>query len=119
MNGSFYKKQLLSLNTDGSYKISEASGSRLVFDPEHPDAIGKGSKKGYVEFPNIILEEELFLLKSNISLYNSLALFLGKEKNVIIHEENFDSYISVFNLTHKKNYDEAILQLETLKLKRY
>ncbi len=81
--------------------------------------IFKLRKQGYVEFPNIILEEELFLLKSNISLYNSLALFLGKEKNVIIHEENFDSYISVFNLTHKKNYDEAILQLETLKLKRY
>lgn len=114
-NGSFYKKQTLLLNTDGSYGISETSKSRLVFDPGHPDALRTGSKKGYVEFPDINLEEELFILKSHILLYNSLASFLSKEKGVIIHEENFDSYVSILNLMQRKKYDEVFLQLETSK----
>ncbi|TGM58929.1 flagellar biosynthesis protein FlgC [Leptospira adleri] len=118
MNGSFYKKQTLLLNTDGSYGISETSKSRLVFDPGHPDALRTGSKKGYVEFPDITLEEELFILKSHILLYNSLVSFLSKEKGVIIHEENFESYVSILNLMQRKRYDEVFLQLETLKMKK-
>ncbi|EMJ46393.1 hypothetical protein QMM42_10265 [Leptospira santarosai] len=116
-SGSFYKKKSLFLNTDGLYVTSEDSKSRLVFDPGHPDAIRRGPKKGYVQFPNITLEEELFELKSHILLYNSLVLFLKKEKNIVIHEENFDNYISVLSLAYKKRHDEIILQLETVKLK--
>jgi len=35
-------------------KIEEdRSPLRLVYDPEHPDAIKTGPKKGYVEYPNV------------------------------------------------------------------
>jgi len=32
---------------------------RLVFDPSHPDAIKIGPKKGYVEYPNVNLVQEM------------------------------------------------------------
>ncbi|MDH4199346.1 MAG: flagellar basal body rod protein FlgC [Spirochaetia bacterium] len=31
----------------------ERTPLRLVYDPEHPDAIKTGTKKGYVEYPNV------------------------------------------------------------------
>lgn len=35
------------------------SPGRLVFDPNHPDAIKFGPKKGYVEYPNVNLVKEM------------------------------------------------------------
>ena len=32
---------------------------RLVYDPTHPDAIKIGPKKGYVEYPNVNLVQEM------------------------------------------------------------
>ncbi|UCB46288.1 MAG: flagellar basal body rod protein FlgC [Spirochaetota bacterium] len=41
-------------------KIEEdRSPLRLVYDPDHPDAIKTGSRKGYVEYPNINVVSEM------------------------------------------------------------
>ncbi len=37
----------------------DMSAGRLVFDPNHPDAIKYGPKKGYVEYPNVNLVKEM------------------------------------------------------------
>jgi len=41
-------------------KIEEdRSPLRLVYDPTHPDAIKTGTKKGYVEYPNVNVVTEM------------------------------------------------------------
>lgn len=41
-------------------KIEEdRSPLRLVYDPDHPDALKTGPKKGYVEFPNVNIVTEM------------------------------------------------------------
>lgn len=37
----------------------DRSPLRLVFDPDHPDAIKTGPKKGYVEYPNVNIVTEM------------------------------------------------------------
>jgi flagellar basal-body rod protein FlgC len=36
-----------------------SSNPRLVYDPTHPDAIKTGPRKGYVEFPNVNIVNEM------------------------------------------------------------
>ncbi len=36
-----------------------ATNPRLVYDPTHPDAIKTGPRKGYVEFPNVNIVNEM------------------------------------------------------------
>jgi flagellar basal-body rod protein FlgC len=36
-----------------------AANPRLVYDPTHPDAIKTGPRKGYVEFPNVNIVNEM------------------------------------------------------------
>ncbi len=41
-------------------KIEEdRSPLRLVYDPDHPDALKTGPKKGYVEYPNVNIVTEM------------------------------------------------------------
>lgn len=37
----------------------DESPLRLVYDPGHPDAIAVGPKKGYVEYPNVNIVQEM------------------------------------------------------------
>ncbi|MBN2324911.1 MAG: flagellar basal body rod protein FlgC [Spirochaetes bacterium] len=37
----------------------DRSPLRLVYDPDHPDAIKTGPKKGYVEYPNVNIVTEM------------------------------------------------------------
>lgn len=37
----------------------DRSPFRLVYDPDHPDAIKIGPKKGYVEYPNVNIVTEM------------------------------------------------------------
>lgn len=39
--------------------IEDDSPGRLVYEPEHPDAIQDGPRKGYVEYPNVDLATEM------------------------------------------------------------
>jgi flagellar basal-body rod protein FlgC len=65
-------------------EIKESSEPpRLVYDPEHPDAIQSGPKKGYVEYPSInIVSEMVDMITATrayeanvVSVQNSKAMF--------------------------------------------
>jgi flagellar basal-body rod protein FlgC len=44
---------------------------RLVYDPEHPDAIKSGPKKGYVEYPNVNVVTEMVDMISATRAYEA------------------------------------------------
>ncbi len=45
-----------------------ATNPRLVYDPTHPDAIKTGPRKGYVEFPNVNIVNEMVDMISRFAL---------------------------------------------------
>jgi flagellar basal-body rod protein FlgC len=57
---------------------------RLVYDPSHPDAIKSGPRKGYVEYPNVNVVQEMVDMisasrayEANVSVINgSRSMFL-------------------------------------------
>ena len=57
---------------------------RLVYDPTHPDAIQSGPRKGYVEYPNVNIVNEMVDMiaasrsyEANVSLINgSKSMFM-------------------------------------------
>jgi flagellar basal-body rod protein FlgC len=67
-------------------KIEEdQSPFRLMYDPEHPDAIKTGPKKGYVEMPNVNIVMEMTDLisasrsyEANVTLVNSSKATFNK-----------------------------------------
>jgi flagellar basal-body rod protein FlgC len=58
--------------------------TRLAYDPSHPDAIQSGPRKGYVEFPNVNIVNEMVDMisasrayEANVAVMNgSRAMFL-------------------------------------------
>ena len=44
---------------------------RLVYDPDHPDAIKSGPKKGYVEYPNVNIVTEMVDMISATRAYEA------------------------------------------------
>lgn len=82
----FLPDKLKALPGDGVkvVEIKESSDPpRLVYDPDHPDSIKSGPKKGYVEYPNINIVQEMVDMisatrayEANIaSIQNSKAMF--------------------------------------------
>jgi flagellar basal-body rod protein FlgC len=54
------------------------SEPRLVWDPEHPDAIKSGPRAGYVEMPNVnVVEEMVDLISASRSYEANLAVVNG------------------------------------------
>lgn len=49
----------------------DTSQGRLVYDPQHPDAIQSGPNKGYVEYPNVNIVEEMVNLISASRAYEA------------------------------------------------
>lgn len=49
----------------------DMSELRLVYDPDHPDAIKSGPKKGYVEYPNVNIVEEMVDMISATRAYEA------------------------------------------------
>lgn len=53
---------------------------RLVYDPTHPDAIKTGPRKGYVEFPNVnIVEEMVDMISATRSYEANVAVVNGSK----------------------------------------
>ena len=51
---------------------------RLVYDPSHPDAIQSGPRKGYVEFPNVnIVNEMVDMISASRSYEANVAIING------------------------------------------
>lgn len=60
ISGSYYRKQIVVIDEYGEFYSREIeSPPRVVYDPAHPDSKTTGDMAGYVEFPNINLENEM------------------------------------------------------------
>jgi flagellar basal-body rod protein FlgC len=64
-------------------KDTETKG-RLVWDPEHPDAIKSGPDKGYVEYPNVNIVNEMVDLISASRAYEANATVIDGAKDMFM-----------------------------------
>lgn len=60
----------------------DTSPFRLVYDPTHPDAIKTGTKKGYVEMPNINVVMEMTDLISASRSYEANVTMINNAKSM-------------------------------------
>lgn len=60
----------------------DTSEGRLVYDPEHPDAIKSGPNKGYVEYPNVNIVNEMVDLISASRAYEANATVIDGAKDM-------------------------------------
>ena len=53
---------------------------RLVYDPTHPDAVKSGPRKGYVEFPNVnVVNEMVDMISASRSYEANVAIINGSK----------------------------------------
>ena len=57
---------------------------RLVYDPTHPDAIQTGPRKGYVEYPNINVVNEMVDMISASRSYESNLAIVNSAKSMFL-----------------------------------
>ncbi len=57
---------------------------RLVYDPTHPDAIMSGPEKGYVEFPNVNVVNEMVDMISASRAYEANVAIMNGSKNMFL-----------------------------------
>ena len=55
---------------------------RLVYDPDHPDAIKSGPKKGYVEYPNVNIVTEMVDMISATRAYEANIASIQNSKSM-------------------------------------
>jgi flagellar basal-body rod protein FlgC len=60
------------------------SDLRLVYDPTHPDAIKTGPRKGYVEFPNVNIVEEMVDMISATRSYEANVAVVNGSKSMFM-----------------------------------
>ena len=61
---------------------NDGSPLRLVYDPEHPDAVKIGPKKGYVEKPNVNIVTEMTDLISASRSYEANVTMVNNAKSM-------------------------------------
>ena len=62
--------------------VKDTSQGRLVYDPEHPDSIKSGPNKGYVEYPNVNIVNEMVDLISASRAYEVNATVIDGAKDM-------------------------------------
>ncbi len=60
----------------------DTSQGRLVYDPDHPDAIKSGTNAGYVEYPNVNIVNEMVDLISASRAYEANATVVDGAKDM-------------------------------------
>jgi flagellar basal-body rod protein FlgC len=60
---------------------NDETAPRLMYDPEHPDAIKTGPKKGYVEMPNVNIVMEMTDLISASRSYEANVTMVNNAKS--------------------------------------
>lgn len=60
----------------------DSSQPRLVWDPDHPDAIKSGPKKGYVEYPNVNIVTEMVDMISATRAYEANVSSIQNSKSM-------------------------------------
>jgi flagellar basal-body rod protein FlgC len=61
-----------------------ASNPRLVYDPTHPDAIKTGPRKGYVEFPNVNIVNEMVDMIAASRSYDANSAIINATKAMFL-----------------------------------
>ena len=54
----------------------------MVFDPNHPDAIKSGPEKGYVEYPNVNIVNEMVDLIASSRAYEANTTVIEGAKSM-------------------------------------
>ena len=62
--------------------VKDTSAGRLVYDPDHPDAIKAGPNKGYVEYPNVNIVNEMVDLISASRAYEANTTVIEGSKDM-------------------------------------
>lgn len=62
--------------------VKDSSEGRLVYDPEHPDAIKSGPNAGYVEYPNVNIVNEMVDLISASRAYEANSTVIEGSKSM-------------------------------------
>ncbi|MCQ2588265.1 MAG: flagellar basal body rod protein FlgC [Treponema sp.] len=62
--------------------VKDTTQGRLVYDPDHPDAIKSGPNKGYVEYPNVNIVNEMVDLISASRAYEANATVIDGAKDM-------------------------------------
>ena len=62
--------------------VKDTSQGRLVYDPEHPDSRKSGPNKGYVEYPNVNIVNEMVDLISASRAYEANATVIDGAKDM-------------------------------------
>ena len=68
--------------------VKDTSEGRLVYDPEHPDAIKSGPNAGYVEYPNVNIVNEMVDLISASRAYEANSTVIEGSKSMFGAEGN-------------------------------
>ncbi len=62
--------------------VKDTTQGRLVYDPNHPDAIKSGPNVGYVEYPNVNIVNEMVDLISASRAYEANATVIDGAKEM-------------------------------------
>jgi flagellar basal-body rod protein FlgC len=57
---------------------------RLVYDPTHPDAVQSGPRKGYVEYPNVNVVNEMVDMISASRAYEANVAIMNGSKSMFL-----------------------------------
>ena len=64
--------------------VKDTSEGRLVYDPDHPDSIKSGPNKGYVEYPNVNVVNEMVDLISASRSYEANSTVIQGSKEMFL-----------------------------------
>ena len=62
--------------------VLDTSDGKLVYDPDHPDAIKTGPRAGYVEYPNVNIVNEMVDLISASRAYEANTTVIEGSKDM-------------------------------------
>ncbi len=62
--------------------VKDTSKGRMVYDPSNPDAIQSGPDKGYVEYPNVNIVNEMVNLISASRAYEANSTVIQGAKDM-------------------------------------
>lgn len=61
--------------------VKDSEQGRMVYDPSHPDAIQSGPNKGYVEYPNVnIVNEMVNMISANRAYEANSSVVQGSKE---------------------------------------
>ena len=79
---SVLQKELVSQGVKVQAIVEDQSPFKMVYKPEHPDAIQEGPQKGYVAMPNVDMVKEMVDMITATRAYEANATALNAAKSM-------------------------------------